>query len=543
MFPFLVLAQASLAQGVGMEVWKLDPLEAVFRDTLPVERRVDPIDVAAGEVAEWQVVVRVAQGATVTAKVGTLKQVDGEGTLKKAKCRWVGYAKVLKPPTWVSSTQLRKIPGDFPDPLLDDPEVALKAGETQAIWVDAAIPKGTPAGLYRGEVTVSAGKERVKVPIEARVYPVFVGKNRLKVTNWFFPGQPCWTVPTKKGETQEDAQLRILATALAEHRANIGLVSPLNTAVFGIDKSGEMTVDFKPFDKRVKAMMKAGLVGRIEGDGMGTREGWAKPNLGIIKAIENGKVVQKILPAADPAVEKFYAWYFPKLLAHLKEKGWDKIYYQHVIDEPCDDNVDSYRVLREIAKKYLPGIPRLDTTCGTKFSDLQDVASPELDFLNENYDLFKKFQASGKELWFYTCWKPQGEYANRLIEEPLIKTRLLHWIGYKYGTTGYLHWGWNVWSYNEYNGSKKDQFTHDYSPGGDAWVVYPGKDGVLLCSRRSEAMRDGIADHELLSMLGDRDPAKAKSVAGKIVLAMDKYVLDAAAFRAARKELLEALSK
>ena len=384
-------------------------------------------------------------------------------------------------------------------------------------------------------------KQRIEVPIEANVYDVFVGKNRLKSTNWYFPWPQYWTVPTKPGETQEDAQLKIIAKSLAAHRQNVAMADAFSLSTFGVGPKGEMTVDFGPFDKRVKMLMDAGVVGMIEGGGMGTREGWAKPNLGIVRAIENGKVVQKILPAADPEVERFYEWFFPRLLKHLKERRWDKIYYQHIVDEPCDDNVDSYRVLNEIARKYLPGIPRLDTCCGTKFSDLQDVASPELDFLNENYDLFKKFQASGKELWFYTCWKPQGEYANRLIEEPLIKTRLLHWIHFKYGITGYLHWGYDYWAFNESTGSKKDQFSHDYSPGGDGWITYPGK-GVLLDSRRNESMRDGLADNELLSMLGDKDPKRAHAIADEIVLAMDKYVLDTAKFRAARRELLEALS-
>ncbi|MFI5384600.1 MAG: DUF4091 domain-containing protein [Fimbriimonadales bacterium] len=262
----------------------------------------------------------------------------------------------------------------------------------------------------------------------------------------------------------------------------------------------------------------------------------------MIKAIENGKVVQKVLESKDPAVDKFYSFFFPALLKHLKQRGWDRIYLQHVVDEPCDDNVDTYRTLVEIAHKYLPGIRLLDTCCGVKFAGLMDVYSPELDFLNENYDLFKGFQKQGKELWFYTCWKPQGEYANRLIEEPLIKTRLLHWISFKYGITGYLHWGYDYWALNQANQSKADPFTHDYSPGGDAWITYPGKNGTLLDSRRNESMRDGIADNELLSMLADRDPAAAHRIADRMVLAMNKYNLDIPTFRSTRRELLVALT-
>jgi len=140
----------TMAQSAGPQVRKLDPLEAVFRDTTPVDRKVDSIDVAAGEVAEWQVVVRVTTGATVTARASTLKRVQGDGDLRGVKCRFIGYAAVLKPPTWVSSTQLRKIPNDFPAPLLVDQSISVGAGQSQALWVDVAIPKETPAGLYSG---------------------------------------------------------------------------------------------------------------------------------------------------------------------------------------------------------------------------------------------------------------------------------------------------------------------------------------------------------------------------------------------------------
>ena len=80
-----------------------------------------------------------------------------------------------------------------------------------------------------------------------------------------------------------------------------------------------------------------------------------------------------------------------------------------------------------------------------------------------------------------------------------------------------------------------------YLPAGDPWIVYPGKDGPLD-SIRFEAMRDGIADYELLCQLNERDPAKAQRLAGEHILAFDRYGTDVAHFRATRRELLENLS-
>ena len=78
---------------------------------------------------------------------------------------------------------------------------------------------------------------------------------------------------------------------------------------------------------------------------------------------------------------------------------------------------------------------------------------------------------------------------------PLIDTRLIHWMNYKYDATGYLHWGWNYWNENPY----KDTGRHV----GDGWHVYPVEDGILN-SIRWEQMRNGIQDYEYFMMLENR---------------------------------------
>jgi hypothetical protein len=36
----------------------------------------------------------------------------------------------------------------------------------------------------------------------------------------------------------------------------------------------------------------------------------------------------------------------------------------------------------------------------------------------------------GGEVWFYTCLFPNKRYPNRLIDYPLLKVRLLHWLDF-----------------------------------------------------------------------------------------------------------------
>ena len=79
-------------------------------------------------------------------------------------------------------------------------------------------------------------------------------------------------------------------------------------------------------------------------------------------------------------------------------------------------------------------------------------------------------------------------------------------------------------------------------PGGDAWIVYPGYKKVYP-SIRQEAMRDGIFDYELLRMLEEKHPDKAKELARQVVYRFDLYDMNVYAFREKRKEILGLLSE
>jgi len=149
----------------------------------------------------------------------------------------------------------------------------------------------------------------------------------------------------------------------------------------------------------------------------------------------------------------------------------------------------------------------------------------------------------GKEVWFYTCLAPQENYANRFIEQPLIKTRILHWINYKYAIPGYLHWGLNKWRAEDpFKMTTVMNYAGNTLPSGDFAVLYPDK-GKLLSSIRLEAMRDGIVDYELLKMLEQKNPDKAKELAGKIVFRFDHYDINILHFREIRRQILELLSE
>lgn len=532
----------------AIRVWPVDPLVKVFPDDPVGAECAARAEVARGEHASLQVVVRADTPIrSLRAAIRSLDASDGSGRLDAMPARFVGYVPVDRPTQKPSQDQLRKPPADYPDPLLELDSIDVAAGRAQAVWITVPIPLSAVPGMYRGalEITGVVAEKPVRLTqrLEIQVYPASIARSRLWVTDWFAMQWRHLEVSPQPESEDYYALLRRYARNLAEHRHNVALISPLNLATFTVGPGGGLGIDFARFDRWVNIFREEGVIGRIEGGHIGGRKaGWDSDFVVTIHRVEDDKVVSASVDPAGADAERFYAQFFPALVAHLKERGWLSDYLQHLADEPTASNLGSYRAMAALIRKHAPEL-RVIEACHTK--DLVgaiDVWVPQLNFLHDDFAHYTTRRRAGDEVWFYTCVFPQGEYANRFIEQPLIKTRLLHWINFRYGVTGYLHWGYNHWTENS-------PFTHTtrphggppYLPAGDPWIVYPGKDGPLD-SIRFEAMRDGIADHELLSLLAQRDPEAAQQIAGRHVLAFDRYNTDVVAFRAARRELIERLS-
>ena len=551
MLPALAFSvmQASSADAPNLQIWPVDPLIKVFPDARPGPVGAATAEVARGEHASLQFVVyseHAISGARV--ELAELRSARHAATLSPRAPRFVGYVPVDRPTQKPSADQLRPPPADYPDPLLETAALDVPAGRAQAVWITVPVPTNAPPGRYRGTAVVTgtiAGEPvRASQSLRLRVYPAVVARSRLWVTDWFAMHWRHMAIAPEPESEAYYALLRRYARNLADHRHNVALISPLGLARFGVGEQGRLTVDFGRFDRWVEIFREEGVVGRIEGGHIGGRKaGWESEFVVTVHQVKDGRVAAASVDPASAEAEAFYAQFFPALVAHLKERGWLEAYLQHLADEPIASNLASYRAMAALARKYAPDL-RIVEACHTKdLVGCVDVWVPQLNYLENDFEHYEARQRAGDEVWFYTCVFPQGEYANRFIEQPLIKTRLLHWINFRYGITGYLHWGYNHWT-------SDSPFTHTtrahggpaYLPAGDPWIVYPGKDGPLD-SIRFEAMRDGIADHELLCQLGERDAALAQRLVRQHIQAFDRYDTDVAQFRATRRELLRSLSR
>ena len=542
-----VTAYAPAEEG-NLDVWSVDPLVKVFRDAAFVDGTSAEDDAARGETATFQLVLK-SRGRVEGLDIGVSSFTTSEGTflMAPAKLRFVGYVNVDRPTQKPSSDQLRQPPADYPDVLLERDIISMGAGSAQSAWVTVNVPCNAVAGTYTAQVLIKArlkeGEITRNVPLTLRVYPVTLDKSRLWVTNWFAMQWPHMAISPEPESEEYYALLRRYARNMAEHRQNVALISPLGLARFGVEDGGELTFDFSRFDRWVNIFKEEGAIGLIEGGHIGGRTGgWLSPFGASVRVVQDGQVVSEQVAPDSEAAKAFYSRFFPALVEHLRQQGWLDCYLQHLADEPTNLNVDSYRALAALVRDYAP---ELRTVEANHFKDLAgaiDVWVPQLNYLHEDFPYYRERQAAGDEVWFYTCVFPQGEYANRFIEQPLIKTRLLHWINFTYGITGYLHWGYNHWTTdNPVTHTTRPHGGPPYLPAGDPWIVYPGSDGPLD-SIRFEAMRDGVADHELLCRLAERNPELARALAARHVLDFDKYDTDVQRFRETRREVLKALA-
>lgn len=236
--------------------------------------------------------------------------------------------------------------------------------------------------------------------------------------------------------------------------------------------------------------------------------------------------------------------YFSKLWGIVQEQNWEKNYMQCMVDEPQFPNSEHYRILAGICRKCMPGVVIHDPVESTELGGAVDIWCVKQAVFDKHLEQFQKLQAIGEEMWIYTCGFPSGWMMNRVLDLPLLVSRLPMWMCCGYDVKGFLHWGYNAYS------DKGDPFMNTcYSangstlmPSGNGFVVYPG-DGRPWYSMRGHLQRAAAEDAELLMQLLGKDEAAAKKLIGCICTNFLDYNSSVENFERVRHELLVACSQ
>ncbi|MHB9133737.1 MAG: DUF4091 domain-containing protein [Armatimonadota bacterium] len=552
-----------------LTVWPVDSLVKVFPDDLPPASPAVQIELLAarGAFESGQLAFRADEDAG-RFEIAIEPPVSADGTvLAGITWRKVEFVPVHRP-TFVlhPSQRLRNGPSFFPDPLLDEEALAdayhvkgyagynpmrdVPGGVTIPIWLTLQVPVDAVPGRYEGAVTVSTAQGEARLPLVVQVSPAVCPAERtLKLTHWFFLQNFADGACVQKFDEAWWQVVEQWARCLAEHRANVALTPLTELLQLSRDNDGTLHIDFSRFDRWVELLQQAGLIGYIEGGHLAGRVAeWDGPfglNAFIIHRTDGMEESLKGVLVDSPQAAAFLGELLPPLVAHLRERGWLSIYFQHMADEPVAGNAASYRALSDLVKTNAPELPRLDATMAdASLVGTATIWCPQSKEAEEELTFFKERQAAGEEVWHYTCLAPNGRYPNRFIHQPLLAVRVLHWFNYTAGLTGYLHWGFNYWTgFNTPGAPYCDTESTTIQgrlnlPAGDTHIAYPGPGGRPLDSIRHEMVREGVQDYELLKVLDAARPQDVQRLAKIILPSLIEYEKDPVRFRQVRAELL-----
>lgn len=383
--------------------------------------------------------------------------------------------------------------GFYPDALIPlDGFLEVAPGENQGIWVKIYVPKGQPAGLYTGEITLHEIGVPVRIPVELTVWDFELTDESHAKTNFGVWGGP---IQEKHGNVVGEEAWKYIEKyymASLEHRLTPGYLPIPDTDIDDYVARAPKYIH----DPRVSAY-RLPYYRTADGD----------PDVGRIK----------------------------ELVDKLRERGLlDKAYfYVTEIDEPTRDQYDRVRFITEALREAAPEVPHLVTIqpVDELLGDV-DIWVPSIDKFNP--DFAKERQAAGEHVWWYTYVKPVHPFPTYHIDDDLVGTRLLAWMQHDYGVEGTLYWAttqFQKWAPVDgvYQYIPRDVWTDPLAfPGanGDGFLFYPGTEVGIdgpIGTIRLETLRESMEDYEYLWTYEQR----LREAAGKLGIAEEFPYRDA----------------
>lgn len=432
----------------------------------------------------------------------------------------------------VASFVTRQAPFYVYDVTREIDDSILKQGRV-AFYIRIFVPESFDPGEYKQNLSITVNNSKISLEILLRVYKAVVPElqnSNFSMINWLNLGSI-----EKAHNLQADSEAywnmvdRYLANQIDMRNNHIMLPSGVPVR----DETGKVAdFDFSAAVKLGNIALKAGFE-YVYGGFVARFTDWQKPE-------------HYLNWDRDISVITFEAYrqlkiYFTKLWSIVIENGWKDNYMQCLVDEPQFSNSEHYRILSGICRKFMPGVIINDPVESTDLEGAVDIWVVKQSVFEKHLSKFKELQSLGEEMWIYTCGFPAGHTMNRVMDLPLLVSRLPMWMCYLYDAKGFLHWGYNV--LNEEPFENSCYYFGDPEklyPPGNAFIVYPGDDGPWY-SMRGHLQRAGAEDFELLYQLGLKDKEKAKKLIRKVCNTFDNYCTSAANFQTVRCELLEEL--
>jgi hypothetical protein len=546
LFIFTLIGSQSFSQ---VTLQQIDPFVKVMRTEKTVTAFNEIHPVAFDEILSVQLLLKSTQKKEGI-KLAFLSPKISQETFNRVKTYRQSYIKVSPKIHAPSNDKLSSPDNFFPDPLFPEKSFSLASNIGVPITLEFPITSNIPPGIHIISVTATDALDKVLAftSFTIQVYNVKVPAKKMNYSNWYHDVDYALMnngKPVKNFSTEYWAQFKKIVQATKDYGQNIFTINPMFLIQFKKNKQ-TYSADYTQLDKAISIILDDVGMDYVLARQFALRKpGWEDPfALQMPKFYSDTEYIMDTRFIKDGEVIKFYNWFLPSYYTHLKNRQLLPKYLQHIADEPIAANETSYREIASFIRKKTPGLKIIEAVNDANLVDYIDILVVQLGELSFRYDdVIRRIQSKKKEIWFYTANHPQGNYANRFIELPLIKTRLLPWVGFRYNLNGYLHWGLNFWGRKPYEDATKVQFDGTIEfPGGDAYIIYPGYQSVVISTRFIE-MRNGLNDVALLNLLKAKNPKAATNIALQLVKDFQNYNTDTRFFMARKKEVLELLTK
>jgi len=434
----------------------------------------------------------------------------------------VGYVPVTRP------TDETGAAGWWPDPLPPVRErLDLEAGVNQPFWVRVTVPRGVPAGVYRGEIRLKAQGYKAVVPVEVEVYDFDLPDRMTCQTAFGLSPGNVWRYQALTDEADKRAVLDKYLANYAAHHISPYDPAPLDPVQVEWPEVPEDLAPGQTLTPRIdwsawdRAMTRAldelhfnSFRLGIPGLGGGTFHSRREPEL-----LGYGE--------GTAAYSALFRGYVREVQEHLRDRGWLDEAFVYWFDEPDPKDYDfvmnGFRKLAEAG----PDITRMLT------EQVEEglIGGPNLwcpvSYNYQEAESYERRVRAGERFWWYVCTGPKAPYCTLFIDHPGTELRVWLWQTWQRDIEGILVWQSNYWTSGA---AYPDQPQNPYedpmgwvsgysSPAGlrrawgngDGRFVYPPEAAAGVAEKpvldgpvdsiRWEMLRDGIEDYEYLVML------------------------------------------
>lgn len=400
-----------------------------------------------------------------------------------------------------------------------------------AFYVRINVKKDAPVGDFSTELKIHIGAQEMSIPIFLKIYNACIpslSDSRFHMVNWIYYDR-----------------------VARNHNVEIGSEAYLNILDRYFENQTDMRNDYLMIPSGVPVRNEQGTVvdfdfthAQLVGN-RALQHGFKYVMGGFVARFINWDDPDHMLlwdrSVSVSSIEGYrqLKLYFTRANECVLRNGWQDHYMQCLVDEPQFPNSLSYRALSGICRKCIPGVIINDPVESTELAGALDIWVVKQAVFEKYLEDYKKLQSAGETIWLYTCGFPAGYTMNRVIDLPLVASRLPMWLCYLYDAPGFLHWGYHV---HNTDGRYDTNYHVDgvSYPAGNAHVVYP-MGNTVWNSVRAHLQRAGAQDFELFSILGEQDHDKAIELITKVCRSFDDYEFGAEQLDNVRRELLDAI--